>query len=552
MNVGMIVIIVVVTAMFAVVLVGKTVRDNQKLRDRLQKGFGEIAEPARIERASIADYQWLREVYEPERTFVDDLTWDDLDMDLIFDRLNACESSVGEEWLYAVLHDPLGQREGAENRERLMDDLNASSEVRMKVQMALARLGKVPYNGLPGYIYEAESKTLGNTWLYRLLAALPLLFLAAAPFTRGITLWLFVVNAIANGVLYYQIRKKMLTNLLTVHYFAGVLQCCERIGKIRELENQPLVQKLMAHYKVFRSLRGKMPNAFSGMSGDLDTLAEYVRIVFLSDLRRYNITLDRICKNNMDFHCLYQCLGELDAAIGLLSFRKSLPFYTKPDYTEENRIDFSGLYHPLIKNPVDNDGAVMRDSIVTGSNASGKSTFIKALAVSAILAQTLNTCTARAFTLRPALIMTSMAVRDNVSAGDSYFITEIKSLKRILDNVPVCPCTCFIDEILKGTNTVERIAASAAVLGYLSRQNCLCVVASHDIELTEILKDTYDNYHFREQITDEGIHFDYKLKNGPSTTRNAIALLHYMAFDDQIVAESDALVERFLSTRQWC
>ena len=77
-------------------------------------------------------------------------------------------------------------------------------------------------------------------------------------------------------------------------------------------------------------------------------------------------------------------------------------------------------------------------------------------------------------------------------------------------------------------------------------------VASHDIELTEILKDTYDNYHFREQITDEGIHFDYKLKNGPSTTRNAIALLHYMAFDGQIVAESDALVERFLSTRQWC
>lgn len=551
MDVGMIVIVVAVTVMFAVVLTGMTIKNNQRLRARIRGGFGQIPEPTRIERASVADYQWLREIYEPEGDFADDLTWDDLDMDSVFDRLNACESSVGEEWLYAVLHDPVGQREAAPAREALMASLEAAPEVRMKAQMALARLGKVAYNGLPGYIYEAESKTMKNTWLYRLLSALPLVFLLAAPFTRGVTLWFFVMSAIANGLLYYHIRKQMLTNLLTVHYFAGVLQCCERIGKIQELADQPLVRELMAHYRVFRSLRGRMPNVFAGMSGDLDTLAEYVHIIFLSDLRRYNTILDRICKNNADFHRLYQCLGELDLSIGLLSVRGSLPFYTKPVYTRENRMDFRGLYHPLIKDPVTNDGAITRDSIVTGSNASGKSTFIKALAVNALLAQTLNTCTAEAFTLRPSLVMTSMAVRDDVTAGDSYFITEIKSLKRILDRVALGPCTCFIDEILKGTNTVERIAASAAVLSYLSRQDCLCLVASHDIELTEILKDTYDNYHFREQITDEGITFDYKLKDGPSATRNAIALLHYMAFDDQIVGDSEALVDRFLRTQKW-
>ncbi|HCW96660.1 MAG TPA: hypothetical protein DHU88_13350 [Pseudomonas sp.] len=140
---------------------------------------------------------------------------------------------------------------------------------------------------------------------------------------------------------------------------------------------------------------------------------------------------------------------------------------------------------------------------MTGSNASGKSTFIKSLAVNSILAQTIHTCAAKEFKLRPSLVITSMAVRDSISEGESYFIKEIKSLKRILNKVQNISCTCFIDEILKGTNTIERIAASAAVLKYLHSTDCLCMTASHDIELTCILENEYDNYHFSEHITDD-------------------------------------------------
>jgi DNA mismatch repair ATPase MutS len=128
-----------------------------------------------------------------------------------------------------------------------------------------------------------------------------------------------------------------------------------------------------------------------------------------------------------------------------------------------------------------------------------------------------------------------MAMRDNISDGDSYFIVEIKSLKRILDLTQNYPCTCYIDEILRGTNTIERIAASASVLDYLHSQNCLCVAASHDIELTNILADKFDNYHFCEQVTNDGIIFDYKLKHGASTTRNAIRLLSFMGFHSEII-----------------
>jgi DNA mismatch repair ATPase MutS len=144
-----------------------------------------------------------------------------------------------------------------------------------------------------------------------------------------------------------------------------------------------------------------------------------------------------------------------------------------------------------------------------------------------------------------------MAVRDDIAAGESYFITEIKSLRRIADYVRDGFCVCFIDEILKGTNTIERIAASAAVLWHLSEQPCLCVAATHDIELTRMLEERFDNCHFEEQITEAGMSFDYQLKTGPSRTRNTIKLLDYMKFDARIIESAQRMVERFEQTGSW-
>jgi len=130
-------------------------------------------------------------------------------------------------------------------------------------------------------------------------------------------------------------------------------------------------------------------------------------------------------------------------------------------------------------------------------------------------------------------------------------MAEIKSLKRTIDQVSSYPCLCFIDEILKGTNTIERIAASSAILDYLDSKNCLCLIATHDIEITSILANTYDNYHFQETITDETIWFDYQLHTGPARTKNAIALLNYLEFDREIIGKANSLVDTFVDTEKW-
>lgn len=145
-----------------------------------------------------------------------------------------------------------------------------------------------------------------------------------------------------------------------------------------------------------------------------------------------------------------------------------------------------------------------------------------------------------------------MALKDDIFSSESYYIVEIKSLKRIIDNInDDIPCLCFVDEILRGTNTIERISSSCEVLRYLGDNNCICFAATHDIELTHLLNDKFNNYHFEETITNKDIEFDYKLHKGKAQTRNAIKLLEFMGYDESIVSKADNRAKCFLETGQW-
>lgn len=134
-----------------------------------------------------------------------------------------------------------------------------------------------------------------------------------------------------------------------------------------------------------------------------------------------------------------------------------------------------------------------------------------------------------------------MAVTDDIMAGESYYIKEIKYLNRIIRSLSDKRFViCVIDEILRGTNTEERIAASFSILKYIHNKNCLAIAATHDIELTQLLDGIYANYHFREEMQDKDIIFDYKIHEGPSKTRNAIKLLKYVGFPDKIISDAES------------
>ena len=145
-----------------------------------------------------------------------------------------------------------------------------------------------------------------------------------------------------------------------------------------------------------------------------------------------------------------------------------------------------------------------------------------------------------------------MALTDDVLSGDSYYIAEIKSLKRILDDRSEGEFVlCAIDEVLRGTNTIERIAASAEVLNALDQERVLCLIATHDLELCDMASEGYTRAHFEEKISDDDILFDYKLKPGPAVSRNAIHLLKLIGFDEGIVEAAHKRADRYVETGKW-
>ena len=523
----------------------------RKLQEKLKAQYG--LPPGRkdgTEFESVESYWEERRKADPPAQWVDDLTWNDLDMDEVFERINTCETSVGEEYLYSVLHEPFFDLEALDQREQLITYFQEHPAERLEVQTFLAQMGKSNYSGLANFLYHPEVREIQGGILFNILPFLPLLCLLFMLVNPGVGLTGVILSIPINMAIYYFFKRKIEHELATVRYISAMFCCCRRLLQWKSEALPELREELEENFRIFQSFRG-LGQMGRVSASEADFLADYVNMLLFADLRSYHRLLSTVKKNRRAFHRLYRLIGELDVAICTASFRESLPIYCAPEFSEDNAIVFRSLAHPLLQHPVTNSGT-LHSALVTGSNASGKSTFVKALAVNGILAQTIHTCSAAAFSTRPALVITSMAVRDSITAGDSYFVTEIKSLRRILRKaVGETYCVCYVDEILKGTNTIERIAASAAVLSSLQRMNCLCITASHDVELTALLEGQYENWHFCETVTPDGVEFDYKLKAGPSRTRNAIKLLGKMDFPDQITGGAEWMVEQFASTGIW-
>ncbi len=189
---------------------------------------------------------------------------------------------------------------------------------------------------------------------------------------------------------------------------------------------------------------------------------------------------------------------------------------------------------------------------IIGRPSVGKSTFLKTLGINILLAQTIHTCMASKFKMPFCSLYTSMSLKDNLSLKESYYMAEIKAIKRILDAArEEKMIVCMVDEVLRGTNTVERIAASTQILKGMSAANIMCLAATHDVELTRTLEKEYDNYHFKEEIEENDIFFSYKILNGRAQSRNAIKLLNIMGYPEEIIREAENLASTFLKTGDW-
>ncbi|NLB89785.1 MAG: hypothetical protein GX786_00995 [Clostridiales bacterium] len=497
---------------------------------------------------------WQEKLRSSQEEKVDTVTWNDLGMDDIFLSINSCLSTPGEELLYANLrkNTPLSE-EQVDHLEAFQLYFTDHPDMRLRVQSHLYQLGKSTDTNLNDLFDHPDLFTPYFPALTSILSFAPLLALPLIFFSPKIALFYFIVSALLNLFIFSLFYKHLQGKLHITKYLGSFLFASKRILRFLPLDLLPQGKEAKKHFSAVK----KVASRFSALNQEvmqdqvLGIMSAFIRYMFLRPAVSYNKSVRVLLQNPQAVAFLYQYIGQLDIAISLASFRKSLPYYCSPTYTEEITLSGEKLYHPLLPGGVANDLDFHSNVILTGSNASGKSTFIKAIAVNALLAHSLNTCCAKEFSLPGIPVYTSMAISDSLLHAESYFVAEIKSIKRIIDKLKETPCLCFIDEILRGTNTVERIAASSAVLSALQTYPSFCIVATHDIELTTIFQDSYHFYHFRETIQEEEIHFDYTLYPGPSTSKNAINLLALFGFDPQIIHQAKYLANYFEENQQW-
>ena len=182
---------------------------------------------------------------------------------------------------------------------------------------------------------------------------------------------------------------------------------------------------------------------------------------------------------------------------------------------------------------------------------SGKTTFIRVTGINVLTALTLNTCFARSFSLPRLQLFSAILMNDDLMNDKSFYLEEVQTIKEMIDiSSQKEPHLFLLDEIYKGTNTVERVSGGKAVLSWLNRGNNLVFISTHDIELTELLHVEYDLYHFSEQVDNRNISFDYKIKAGKMKTRNAIKILEVNGYPPELIAEARQISHEMDQHRQ--
>lgn len=283
-------------------------------------------------------------------------------------------------------------------------------------------------------------------------------------------------------------------------------------------------------------------------------LYAYLNMLLLTDVNIFIFSLETIRRNQAAIQGVYEAIGTIDAMISLASFRHGLPFYTHPTFTPPAKaLRLDGVVHPLLLDPVPNSLRVSEASVfITGSNMSGKTTFIRAVAVNAILAQTLFTCLAQRYEAPFVRVRTCISRSDSLEEGKSYYMAEVETIGAFLAAAGEGPQYLFaIDEIYRGTNTTERVAAAKAVLDALNDDLLphLILVSTHDVELSGLLRTAWARFHFREFVQDAGLSFDYRMRPGLSSTRNALLLLQEAGYPSAVVVDAQTTAKE-ISARQ--
>ena len=462
----------------------------------------------------------------------------------LFQYINRTASEMGSALLADWLLHP-ADTAILQQRQTAIKELAIETEWRQQLQ-ALGKQKKIQtatQQRLQNWLNEPKGFSSAKYWAW-LRFVLP-----------GILLTILALNIA--GIVPYQIRNMALLVFAIIAYFiakkvapihqylskivselevmAGSIELIEKLHCTTELLTGMQKQFLQKNYASSSALK-----ELKGIVEKLDLRFNPVVFIPLDVLLQWDLqqvlALDK-WKKKYHQHALqwFNMLAQFEALSSLATLSFNHPEWYFPVFKESHFfMQGKQIGHPLINvsKRVNNDifinesGEIM---LITGSNMAGKSTYLRSIGINVVLAMAGAPVCAESFTLSPVQIISSMRISDNLEESTSTFYAELKKLKTVIDLVNEgAKVFILLDEILRGTNSLDRHTGSVALLKQLIKKHAAGIIATHDVELAQ-LKETFPrnilNYHFDAQVSNNELYFDYKLKTGVCESLNASILM---------------------------
>ena len=350
--------------------------------------------------------------------------------------------------------------------------------------------------------------------------------------------YLFVVNLMILGRFMKRIQAEVAnsTNIAkTIHQYSLLLQKIENESfqsqKLIDLQNKLMFKKENASVHL---------KQLAGLFSNMDSISNFVTAIVFNGTFLFNVHVLKSLIQWKKEHAealenWLEVIGEFEMMNSLANFSYNNPDFVYPTLNTNFEIDFTDLSHPLLneKTRIGNDVRFHPESfmILTGSNMSGKSTFLRSLGINMVLSGMGSPVCASQANVHPLPVLVSMRLSDSLSDSESYFFAEIKRLKQIMDELENRPAFVLLDEILRGTNSDDKRNGTIEVVKKVIGKKAIGAIATHDIEVcltTNEYPNILINKCFEVEIVNNELHFDYKLRDGICKNRSATFLMKKM------------------------
>ena len=497
-----------------------------------------LGEPVERELGEITAYH---DSFPSSPLWVNEQTSADLDLDGVQAKIDQGATTLGRQILYHQLR-AYESDEVLASRARQQEIFKADPALAERVRLELKKTDGPDAKWLAHLILQPLPPKPRYSWALIPLSVTLLLCLVAMPVFHPFLALAFLL-ALVNAAIHVRFSERIAPFFFGFSQISSMISAGQRLSEIpggsslpqilQLRETQPAISRLKKQLGWLVVDRGNLP-------APMNSLMEYLNVFFLIDLIVFIRSIEKLRENQALLLAHFEAIGSLDASMAVANYWRHASVIARPHFTSSREIIVEGVCHPLIPSAV-GGSIVLRDrsAIIAGPNMAGKTTFIRTIAINLILSRTLNLCLAKSATFPRATVHSAIKREDMLSAGQSYFFAELDQILGFIalseDSVPRL---FLIDEPFRGTNTVERIAISSSVLRYLAKKQ-LVLASTHDGELQQLLADSFEMFHFSDQVAEGKYGFDYLIRPGSAKTRNAIRLLEIRGYPASVIEEAE-------------